>query len=227
LNNYKKRIPNYSTYALLQNIDFLFEISNTNEYNHSIGIINKSEYLIERARIAQNLLQIVENLPLDFFAYASNFTSLENLNVENALKENISSDFEYDVYLAYSQKDLIQVGALSLELENSGLRVYYHDNAWKKIKPGDSFMQTLNNALEKSKHFVLYCTPNYIHGKFSRLEYETFFLEYSMQDPENRKFIIYQGTDFSKDLVPALLRRSTYCTNANEIIDLLSTPNVQ
>ena len=174
------------------------------------------------------LLAELKELPQSFFD-ASKFLSKQlvlqtdtNLTLREQISKNRDRTYEYDIFLSFSSKDIDWVRNLCNELRGYGLRVFFSDDNLR-LHAGEPFLQTISNALINSKNFVLVCTPNAMESKYVRLEYETFHQECTMNDEENRLFLIYSGAkSFHKDLVPHIYRRLHYATSVDNLIKALA-----
>lgn len=74
---------------------------------------------------------------------------------------------KYDVFVSHSQKDLHFVQELTQGLEKRGIRVWYDHGA---LRAGDSFLRSIEDALEQSRFFVLVISPDYVLGQWSNFE---------------------------------------------------------
>lgn len=92
-------------------------------------------------------------------------------------------DFSYDVLLSHSSKDKAVVREIAERLRADGLRVFDPS----EIKPGDSIAARIEEALERSRAFVLCMSANAFGSDWVRLESGTF----RCRDPLNkdRRFI--------------------------------------
>ena len=73
----------------------------------------------------------------------------------------------YDAFLSYSKKDSSFARALSKELTDQGLRVWF---GGEQIATGDSFLRAIEEALENSRYFILVISPDYLSGQWSNFE---------------------------------------------------------
>lgn len=93
---------------------------------------------------------------------------------------NVSSDFQYDVFLSYSSKDKTVVRELAARLKKDGIRVWLDE---EQIKPGDSIPAKIEDGLERSRVLVLCISANAFGSDWAQLEAGTF----RFRDPLNKE----------------------------------------
>ena len=72
------------------------------------------------------------------------------------------ADNPFDVFLSFAHNDSSLAGALADALEKKGLRVWYDK---RRLRLGDSFLHTIEDALEQSRCFLLLISPDYFRGQ--------------------------------------------------------------
>ena len=96
----------------------------------------------------------------------------------------MSKDFKYDVFLSHSGKDKPIVRELAQRLKDDGLHVWFDE--WE-IRPGDSIVSKVDQALEESRTLVLAMSAGTFGSDWTMLEHHTWiFLDPSNED---RRFI--------------------------------------
>ncbi len=133
--------------------------------------------------------------------------------------------FQYDVFLSFSGKDEERVKLLWSDLSSNGLRVFWSDKTLKE-SVGKSFFSVIQNALAESEHFLLCCTENAMRSSWVRLEYETFFSEFHINNKE-RLLILYHDNNFDRGNIPPFLKGLQTSTNLDEIIRLLGGADIK
>jgi len=71
-----------------------------------------------------------------------------------------------DVFVSYSTKDREFVHRLVRDLENAGLRVFFD----QRVTPGESWAETLANAIEAARFLLVVLTPDYLSSKWAQEE---------------------------------------------------------
>jgi WD40 repeat protein len=96
----------------------------------------------------------------------------------------MSTPFEYDVFLSYSNKDKDVVHDLAERLSNDGVRVWL--DVWV-IQPGDSIPLKIQQGIEQSRTLLMCMSPHYFESEWGKLE----SLSLLFRDPTNtqRRFI--------------------------------------
>ncbi|MBS1789260.1 MAG: TIR domain-containing protein [Acidobacteria bacterium] len=96
----------------------------------------------------------------------------------------MADNFKYDVFLAYSAKDIDTVRAIAERLRADGLRVWpgVFEDAWE-LRAGDSASARIEEGLEASRVLVLCMSANAYHSDWVRLEEYTF----RFREPLNRE----------------------------------------
>jgi len=127
---------------------------------------------------------------------------------------------EYDVFLSFSSTDEVLAKRVWTEMSLSGLRVFWSDESLKS-NIGESFFTIIQEALEKSKHFVLICTNNAMKSHWVREEYETFCNNCYIPSGRKRKLIIYKTDSCKKNNIPFLLKNIQLTESIDLIIKIL------
>lgn len=136
----------------------------------------------------------------------------------------MNENFEYDVFLSYSEKEKDYAKKIFQKMESTGLRVFWSKKILKK-NIGESWFNQIEYSLMKSKHFVLICSPLSVKSEWVKAEYETFHNECYMKNNKERKLIILKGNNFNMSLVPGLLKRLQIAESIDEITNLLLIKN--
>ena len=138
----------------------------------------------------------------------------------------MNNHFEYDIFLSFSSSDESEAKPVWQELSAHGLRIFWSDETLKN-NVGKSFFNVIQHALENSKHFVLLWTTRAMKSKWVELEYETFFSQCHLSNPESRRFIIFEGNDFYQATLPICLKNIQSTKSLNEIIHITGGVNIQ
>ena len=96
----------------------------------------------------------------------------------------MNAEFQFDVFLSHSSKDITVVRELAARLQQDGVRVWLDE---EQIKPGDSIPAKIEAGLEHSRVLVLCMSANAFGSDWAQLEAGTF----RFRDPLNqeRRFI--------------------------------------
>ena len=188
-----------------------------------LNIADPKASKIEKNRIRQSLLHLINNLPNHYFAFL-NGDKKATPKASPDLRQQVeavhqSSNFEYDLFLSFSSEDLAEAKRVSEELRGYGLSVFLSDEALK-ADTGKSFFEKIDYALHHSQHFVLLSSPRAMASEWVKIEYETFLTEYYIKSKRKRRLIILKSKAFDLETVPRLLRSLQF---ANEVRDILAT----
>jgi formylglycine-generating enzyme required for sulfatase activity len=198
----------------------------------NLGRLGKEGVLLEKTRIGFALLDILKQLPEQLFQIEMNVKQAQKpiTNTKLTTREIINlthnKNYEYDIFFRFSSKDIEAARPICDELRGYGFRIFFTGDS-ATIKAGVSFMNFIDDALEQSKNFLLFCTPNAMKSNHVIEEYSIFYENYFFNDRENRAFIIYEGTNFDLNLLKARYRRLQTAKVVNEVIDALVDKNEQ
>ena len=138
----------------------------------------------------------------------------------------MSDVFDYDVFLCFASRDIEHVRPIWQELSSSGLRVFWSGESLKE-NIGQSFFSVIQEALEKSRYFLLYCTPAAMDSQWVKEEYETFYSNCYIPSQQKRRFVILPGLGFELQLLPPMLRRIQLTDSTTKIISILGGQDFQ
>ncbi|MEL6655052.1 MAG: TIR domain-containing protein [Bacteroidota bacterium] len=126
----------------------------------------------------------------------------------------------YDIFLCFSDFDLEEARQIWQEVRSKGLKVFFsHEN----LDDGDPWVQEINKAIEKSRHFILLSTPNSMSSHWVQIEYTAFFNSCFVPNQRERKFFILKGKDFAAESVPILLKSNIqFSANLDQILRSLN-----
>jgi hypothetical protein len=110
--------------------------------------------------------------------------------------------FDYDVFLSFARGDEEIARPLWQQLCLSGLRVFWSD-ASLKLRLGESWFDSIQSALERSRHFVLVATSTSMSSEWVRREYKAF---YTHCHAPGRRLIPVLADSTSTANLPLLLR---------------------
>lgn len=88
----------------------------------------------------------------------------------------------YDVFLSHSAKDREFVTRLATDLKRAGLNVWL--DQWN-IRPGDSFAQAINGALQATRFLLVVMSPDYFESTWASQEWK-FALAKEIEEREIR-----------------------------------------
>lgn len=96
----------------------------------------------------------------------------------------MAEQFNYDVFISYSEKDKPAVRELAERLRRDGLRVWFDE--WE-IKPGDAILLKIQDGLEQSRTLVLVMSQHASASEWVTFEHHSVLF----CDPTNqqRRFI--------------------------------------
>ena len=134
--------------------------------------------------------------------------------------------FEYDIFLCFSSRNKSEAKIICRKLSACGLRVFWSDETLKQ-NIGESFLRVIQKALMESNHFVLLWTPEAMQSEWVSLEYESFFSNYHISAPQERRLIIFQGKNFRLAEIPLFLKNIQCTQSINEIILIAGGVDIQ
>jgi TIR domain/Effector-associated domain 11 len=191
---------------------------------HREGVITREVREAEKNKVRLLLLNWMDTLPLSFFELPNEKEDLilGLLKKADTISEKASniaqnSQFEFDVFLSFSSKNIIEAREVVDKLRGYGLRVFFSDESLRN-KAGESFNTVISKALTTSNHFVWLCTPESVGSSWVTMEHESFFGQIYMNDRSNRRFFILKGMRFSEGLLPITYRSLQFADEPEQII---------
>ncbi len=176
------------------------------DQNLRLNLLSFKEASTDRARINAALLAYIDELPDEIVSPKS-----AALATEAQLRQNIQTiaadtSWEYDLFFSFSSKDLEAARSFCHVLRGHGMRVFFSPDDLRH-RAGQNFGDLIEKALQNSRNFLLFCSPNGMASKWVKLERDTFFQDCHLSNEQTRGFFIAEGPDFRDDLVPAFYRR--------------------
>lgn len=80
---------------------------------------------------------------------------------------NSASEPKYDLFISYSHQDLPFVDALVRHLKDQRINVWFDHGM---LRLGDSFSNSVQEALEHSRNFLLVISPSYLKSAWGNFE---------------------------------------------------------
>ena len=111
--------------------------------------------------------------------------------------------FEYDVFLSFSSVDEEVVKPIWQEMCLSGLRVFWSDATLKR-NLGESWFETIQSSLERSRNFILISSSSSMSSEWVRREYVAFYNH--CYKPGIRRLIPILISDYKVSQLPLFLR---------------------
>ena len=185
-----------------------------------IGTIEKSHEIIEKNRVSASLLQLIDIIRPIISDNKSdgekNYANKKTTEIENG------HGLKYDIFLCYSANNNYFANEVFEVLTDLGINVFF---AEEKLKTdiGISYFSTINNALEQSRLLLLLATEDSMNSEWVKSEYETFYNECFIPNPNQRKIAIYKLPDLPISKIPIGLRRLQVTDNAEELLNFLVT----
>ncbi len=174
--------------------------------NVRLNLLPFKEAASHRTRINAAVLQYLDELPDEIESPKS-----RTLPPEAQLRQSVQAiaadtAWHYDLFFSFSSKDLEAASAFCRSLRGHGLRVFFSADDLR-LRGGHNFSDVIEQALQHSRHFLLFCSPNAMASEYVKLEHDTFFHNYHLPQKQERGFYIAEGPDFQPDLVPTFYRR--------------------
>jgi hypothetical protein len=114
----------------------------------------------------------------------------------------MSDEFQYDIFISYSNADAARVRPVAERLRAEGLRVWFDEWA---IVPGDDIFFAIERALETSRRLLLCLSRAALASKWVEMEHRTVLF----RDPSSRNRVLIPLLLEDCEL-PAALRRLAY-----------------
>lgn len=137
----------------------------------------------------------------------------------------MENEFKYDVFLSFASKDRELVKPIYQELSILGLRVFWSDEVLKKYI-GQSFFEIIQDALIRSKHFILFCSHNSMNSAWVKQEYEVFFSECYIKSNRERFIFLMPDKNFNKSSLPSLFKNIQLCTDVKDILNKFNLSSI-
>jgi formylglycine-generating enzyme required for sulfatase activity len=187
-----------------------------------LNLLPFKEASMHRARVNAAVLDYLDELPDEIGATSRSQTAVSEIALRQSVQTLAADmDWEYDLFFSFSSKDLDAARAFCYALRGYGLRVFFSPDDLR-LRGGDSFGAVIEQALGRSRHFLLFCTPDAMQSEWVRLEHDTFFQQYHLKDTSRRGFYIAEGPDFYEGLLPSFYRRYQRVTNEEMILHTLA-----
>lgn len=126
----------------------------------------------------------------------------------------MSKKYPYDLFISYSHKDEQDVRLIHDKVAAFGFSVFWAPD----LPRGKRFLPEIERALEESQHFVLIFTECSAESPWVKTEWETFFEEYHLPDPDNRRMHVYLDERCDAELVPADLEDLNRVRSIDDLI---------
>ncbi len=189
--------------------------------NSRLNLLSFKEASTHRARINAAVLAYLDELPDEIAPPKSKTPAPEALLRQNVQAIAADTAWEYDLFFSFSSKDLEAARTFCHALRGHGLRVFFSADDLR-LRGGQSFGAVITQALSRSRHFLLFCSPNAMQSEWVMLESDTFFQQYHLNDKSRRSFQIAEGPDFQDDLVPVFYRRYQRVRDAEVLLHTLT-----
>lgn len=172
-----------------------------------LNLLSFKEASTPRARINAAVLDYLNELPDEIAPPKSATPAVEAVLRQNIQTIAADTSWEYDLFFSFSSKDLEAARNFCHVLRGHGMRVFFSADDLRN-RGGHNFGNVIEKALQRSRNFLLFCSPNAMASEWVELEHDTFFQNYHLPNKHTRGFFIAEGPDFRNDLVPAFYRRS-------------------
>jgi len=183
-----------------------------------LNLLPFKEASMHRARINAAVLDYLDELPDEIGATSRSQTAVSEIALRQSVQTLAAdTDWEYDLFFSFSSKDLDAARAFCYALRGYGLRVFFSPDDLR-LRGGHSFGTVIEQALSRSRHFLLFCTPDAMQSEWVQLEHDTFFQQYHLADKLRRSFHIAEGPGFRDELVPAFYRRYQRVRDAETLL---------
>lgn len=134
--------------------------------------------------------------------------------------------FEYDVFLSFASVDEEIVKPIWQKFSLNGLRVFWSDETLKE-NIGQRFFEVIQDALVRSRHFVLITSFNSMQSEWVKQEYQTFYSECFLRSKGERRLIIFPLNNFNLSKLPPFLKSLQIAKSIKEIIPILGGIDIQ
>lgn len=187
-----------------------------------LGLIDRKSAATDQNRISHAMLEFIKRLPDSAFTQISSSQAeapkIRDLVLQ--MSERNATEYSYDLFFCFSNNDLENARLLCDSLRGYGLRVFFSADEMR-LKGGHQFSKVIDGALETSRHFLLYCTPNAMQSDWVQKEYRAFHDNVHISDQKNRSFLIFEGNDFDLKSLPITYRNNQRIRSIDEIISCI------
>jgi len=193
------------------------------EHDKIIGILDRENQRIMIAEIQQAIFYILDQLPSQFWKYN---ISKNELSYKSQLLEGVEllhkeqTLFEFDLFICFSTKDREIAKPIWEILRGYGLKVFISDEDLKN-KVGFSFLDKIDLGLINSQHLVLLASSNALNSTYVRDEYQAFYNDCHVKNPNQRLLIVLKLNDFQISELPRILRNKQIATHPEQIVTTL------
>jgi len=198
------------------------------EHDKIIGILDRETQRITTAEVQNAVLYIIDQLPKQFWNYrnTTNELSYKSQLIEGVeLLHQQQTQFEYDLFICFSTKDREFAKPVWETLRGYGLRVFVSDEDLQSTV-GFSFLDKIDFALSGSQHLVLLASSNALNSVYVRDEYQAFYNDCHVKNPNIRLLIVFKLDNFQITQLPRILRNKQIATNPEQIVLTLVKENL-
>jgi WD40 repeat protein len=134
------------------------------------------------------------------------------------------SEYEYDIFLSFTNSDLEQAKVLWEMLSKKGLRVFWSGKTLSEYI-GDSWFSVIQESLLNSENLVVLWTNNAQNSEWVKKEIEAFYTQCHIGNSKERKIIPLIKNDLKADSLPPFLRSIQYAMNGDDVLLCLDKCN--
>lgn len=195
------------------------------EQDKAIGLLDWEAQNVITSEVQQALLFIIDDLPENFWRF--NPTDHKDLSYHSKLLEGVeilhetSSEYSYDIFICFSTRDRAIARPVWEALRGYGLKVFISDEDLQNTV-GFSFLDKIDFALGNSQHLLLLASQNSLDSVYVRDEYQAFYNDCHVKNPEKRLLIVYQ-LDHNLEIrsLPRILRNKQIASKPEQIVATL------
>lgn len=198
------------------------------EHDKAIGILDRDTQRITTAEVQTATLYIIDELSNSVWDYQKTNVdvSFKTKLIEKVedLHEN-HTPFDYDIFICFSTKDRALAKPIWETFRGYGLRVFVSDEDLQNAV-GSNFLNKIDHALGNSQHMVLFASKNSLQSVYVQDEYQSFYSDCHVKDPQNRLLIVYRLSDFPISKMPRILRTKQIASSTEQVVATLVQGNL-
>lgn len=194
------------------------------EHDLVLGVIDNETRKITLAEIRKSTLVILDKIPSNFWNSQSHDSKIsledELITKVSKLHEKENENFTYDIFFCFSTKDRNEAQPIWDILRGYGLNVFVSDEDLQS-SVGYNFIDKIDEAISNSQHLILYATKNALDSVYVRDEYQAFYSDHHVKDPENRLIFVFKSKSLSIGELPRVLKTKQIASNVKSVIKSL------
>lgn len=117
----------------------------------------------------------------------------------------MKDNFEYDAFLSYASAETDAAREIYEQMTDFHINVFWSERNLRHAIGTPGWREDIGDALAKSRHFILICSPTSMASKWVKHEYTLFFDRHHLGRERERRFFVFGGKDYEDKIIPEVL----------------------